>query len=106
MIKVTYNPAEYRMEIQGHADYGEYGKDIVCGAVSMLTMTLENMVYDHAEAMRPQTHRSKGECKICCAPTKGNRQKCLTIFDTIFGGFELLSLNCPDHVQTVKIKEE
>jgi uncharacterized protein YsxB (DUF464 family) len=106
MIKVTYNPAEYRMEIQGHAEYGEYGHDIVCSAASMLTMTLENMVNDHAESLIPQRCRSEGKCKVSCSPTKGNKQKCRTIFDTIFGGFELLSMNCPEYVQAVKIKEE
>ena len=93
MIKVTYNPAEYRMEVQGHAEYAEYGKDLVCSAASMLTMTLQNMVSDHAESLRPQLRRKRGEAKVSCSPTKGNRQKCLTIFDTIYGGFELLSLN-------------
>ncbi len=29
-------------QVQGHAGYAEYGKDIVCASVSALTITLEN----------------------------------------------------------------
>lgn len=29
-------------QVQGHARYAEYGKDIVCASVSALTITLEN----------------------------------------------------------------
>ena len=106
MTKVVYNPAEYRMEITGHAGYAIAGQDIVCSAISMLVMTLENMVSDHAESLQPCIHRKDGERKIICSPTKGNTRKCLTIFDTIYGGFELLALNCPEHVKAVKVKEE
>ena len=106
MTKIIYDPAEFRMEIQGHAKYGEYGKDIVCASASMLMMTLENMVTDHAESLQPRIHKRAGEATISCAPTKGNTTKCRTIFDTIFGGYELLGLHYPDHVQAVKVKGE
>jgi uncharacterized protein YsxB (DUF464 family) len=106
MTKIKYNPAEFRIEIQGHADWGEYGKDLVCAAASMLMMTLENMVTDYAESLQPCIYKSTGEAIISCAPTKGNATKCRTIFDTIFGGYELLSMNCPEHVQAVKVKGE
>lgn len=37
-------PGEHYTEyqVQGHAGYAEYGKDIVCASVSALTITLEN----------------------------------------------------------------
>lgn len=106
MIKVTYNPAEFQLELTGHAGYAPAGSDIVCAAASILTMTLENMIYDHAESMRPKIYRKSGECRINCDPTKGNNKSCSVIFETIFGGFELLSLNYPENVQAVKIKGE
>ncbi|SRR6056297_1645859 len=31
-----------QFQIEGHADYAEYGKDIVCAAVSALTITIIN----------------------------------------------------------------
>lgn len=106
MTKIRYNPAENRMDISGHAGYAPSGQDIVCAAVSILTMTLENMVYDHAESLRPLIHKKDGECRISCTPAKGNATKCRTIFETIYGGFELLSIHCPEHVQTIKVKGE
>lgn len=106
MTKVIYDPNDFSIEVRGHAGFDQAGKDIVCAAASMLTMTLENMVYDHAEALRPRVLRRKGECSIVCEPTKGNRTRCTTIYDTIYGGFELLSLNYPEYVQTLKIKGE
>ena len=32
------------MEVKGHAGYDEYGKDIVCAAVSVLTVNMANSV--------------------------------------------------------------
>lgn len=31
-----------KLRVEGHAGYAEHGKDIVCAAVSALTITLEN----------------------------------------------------------------
>lgn len=106
MTKVIYEPSEMRMSISGHAGYAPAGQDIVCSAVSILSMALENMVIDHAESMQPKIHRKNGERKISCSPTKGNTRRCTTIFDTIYGGFELLAMNYPDHVQVIKVKGE
>lgn len=106
MTKVIYNPAEFRMEITGHSGYAIAGQDIVCSAISMLVMTLETMVSDHAESLQPRIHRKDGERKIICSPTKGNATKCMVVFDTIYSGFELLALNCPEYVKAVKVKEE
>jgi uncharacterized protein YsxB (DUF464 family) len=48
MIKVTIvtNPdGEYKgFQITGHADYAEYGKDIVCAAVSCLALNTINSI--------------------------------------------------------------
>lgn len=38
MIRVTVTPCS--IELNGHADYGSYGQDIVCAAASMLVHTL------------------------------------------------------------------
>lgn len=106
MTKIKYDPMEISLEVTGHAGYAPAGQDIVCAAVSILTMTLENMVSDHAESLRPQIYRKAGEIRVSCSPTKGNSKRCTTIFDTIFGGFELLSMNYPEYVQTIKVKGE
>ena len=48
MIQVdVYSDSEGRttgVEVNGHAGYDEYGKDIVCAAVSVLTVNMANSV--------------------------------------------------------------
>ncbi len=40
MIRIHVNWTESRFEAQGHANWAEPGKDIVCAAVSILTQTM------------------------------------------------------------------
>ena len=42
MIKVIYN--NNTIKISGHADYAEFGKDIVCASVSSIITTVVNCV--------------------------------------------------------------
>lgn len=47
MTKVTlyYNDKYvYRFKIDGHAGYGEHGEDIVCAAISILTINTVNAI--------------------------------------------------------------
>lgn len=39
-IKYSYGYPEHSLEVVGHANYAEQGKDIVCSAVSTLVQTL------------------------------------------------------------------
>lgn len=43
MVKVIYNTNSLKMK--GHADYAEYGKDIVCAAISALVTCTVNNLY-------------------------------------------------------------
>ncbi len=42
MIKVIYN--DNTVKVSGHANYAEYGKDIVCASVSSIITTVVNCV--------------------------------------------------------------
>ena len=42
MIKVIYNDNTIR--VSGHANYAEYGKDIVCASVSSIITTVVNCI--------------------------------------------------------------
>lgn len=50
MIKVKVESKNYqhidKIEILGHADYDEYGKDIVCSSVSSIVTTTVNGIYE------------------------------------------------------------
>ena len=41
-------------EISGHAESGEYGHDVVCAAVSVLSITTANNIYEMAH-IKPVT---------------------------------------------------
>ncbi len=47
MIKVTYrkvNDVIEKINIKGHANFNEYGKDIVCASVSTMVITSVNII--------------------------------------------------------------
>lgn len=44
MIKVKIN--DNKIEISGHANYDEYGKDIVCASVSSIVITTINAILE------------------------------------------------------------
>nr|WP_054639424.1 ribosomal-processing cysteine protease Prp [Lactococcus fujiensis] len=46
-------------EISGHAESGEYGHDVVCAAVSVLTITTANNLFDMAH-IKPVTQMEDG----------------------------------------------
>lgn len=49
MIKVELYKKNHKINkiiIQGHADFDEYGKDIVCAGVSVLTFTIANKLLE------------------------------------------------------------
>ena len=68
MIQVTYNEVgdEMILRAEGHAEYAEKGKDIVCAAVSVLMQTLAYSVdacwmgfgNDDKNVMTVQAHQS------------------------------------------------
>lgn len=46
MIKAEFkqNDNHYAFSIEGHANYAEHGKDIVCSSVSVLSITVANEI--------------------------------------------------------------
>ena len=46
-------------EISGHAESGEYGHDVVCAAVSVLSITTANNIYEMAH-IKPVTQTEDG----------------------------------------------
>ena len=46
-------------EISGHAESGEYGHDVVCASVSVLSITTANNIYEMAN-IKPVTHMEDG----------------------------------------------
>ncbi|KLO21814.1 ribosomal protein [Marinitoga sp. 1197] len=44
MINIIFNLKKNYVEIDGHADFDEYGKDILCSAVSTLTQFVAEII--------------------------------------------------------------
>lgn len=52
MIKVSYNEEFTNLKITGHANYAEYGEDIVCASVSSIVQTSINLAHEFNENIK------------------------------------------------------
>ena len=75
MINITFNNAKRTLTVEGHANYAESGKDIVCSAISVLTDTLIKTLKSHEQtALRISIHtlRVEGDSKNIQAKSPSN----------------------------------
>ncbi|MFP4456362.1 MAG: ribosomal-processing cysteine protease Prp [Clostridia bacterium] len=62
-----------KFQIEGHADYAEYGQDIVCAAVSALTITIINAM---TEILKVSVEYTEQDGNIICEiPSLNNDEK-------------------------------
>ena len=102
MIQVTYDRDHCRLIAKGHAGSGRAGHDLVCAAVSALTMTLGANVAEFAmdDRVRRQVLRLQpGDCWISCIPQKNMEPVVRMIFDAVCTGFELLETLYPENIR-------
>ena len=102
MIQVTYDRKHNRLIAKGHAGSGKPGHDLVCAAVSALTMTLGANVAELAvdrKVSRQVLRLQPGDCWISCVPQKNMGPVVRLIFDTVCTGFELLETLHPDNIR-------
>ena len=52
MIKVKYNEEFTNLKITGHANYAEYGEDIVCASVSSIIQTSINLAHNFNNSVK------------------------------------------------------
>lgn len=101
MIKVIYDRDKTRVSIEGHAESGEKGHDLVCASVSILAYTLASFVQNMKEAKQvynPKTDLREGDALICCEPPSKYKNSVTLVFDSICGGFQLLARDYPEYV--------
>ena len=68
-IKSSMSDRHYIIELKGHADSAEYGKDLVCCAESMLVFTLMSYLEKQADRGRIlgyQSHAEDGYIRMEC----------------------------------------
>ena len=105
MTTVTFTDnekSEYALEIKGHADFGEEGKDIVCAGLSTLFYTLAAVLEDNKKMLKTlHSEMEKGEGTLLVTPKdeyQGNVQMMLI---TVLTGFNLMATNYPHNVKLV-----
>lgn len=101
MIRAVYNRKFHRLTLQGHAQSGEPGHDLVCSAASILAYTLaasvDSMV-NHGQARDPILELSSGNATVSCRPSHRFKAVVTLIFDSICAGYELLAANHPENI--------
>ena len=101
MIKVVYHRDLNRVEVQGHAKSGEAGHDLVCASASILVYTLASFVENMKKARQsynPKVELKDGDAVISCEPPNRYKGAVTLVFDSICGGFELLSKDYPENI--------
>lgn len=101
MIKVVYRRKKNQLNIDGHANSGEQGHDLVCASASILAYTLaasvKNMV-SAGQVKKPICELKAGSAKITCTPPPAYKSIVTLMFDTVCGGFELLAADYPKYI--------
>ena len=98
MTRICYDRAGLLLRMEGHAQAGPEGQDLVCAALSMLMMALERRMQERAEAALPVISRGPGSFMLRCAPEPDAERLCRESFDTIAAGLAVLAENRPENV--------
>ena len=104
MIEVVYYRNYNRVTVNGHAQSGEAGHDLVCASASILAYTLaanvSNMA-DNGQVRNPVTALFDGTAEVSCTPRHNLKNSITLIFDSICVGFELLAQQYPENISYV-----
>ena len=106
MIRAVYDRAALQLYVEGHAESGPYGKDLVCSAVSALTLTLwENLrLLEQAEKLEEKLRDLDSGCAcLCCKPTAPFRQEAEGVFQTVARGIQCLSRIYPGYIRFTEL---
>ena len=87
---------EHILTLEGHANYDEHGKDIVCASVSILVTTLAAML-DYYDENYESDVVDQGNVDIRYKCDAGD-VRTETVFQMTMEGFELLAFRYPDYV--------
>ena len=95
MVKVKYTVEDktYTLEVTGHANYDEYGKDIVCAGVSALVQALIGWIEENAWKINCINIDTKGVVISC------EGEDVSAVFNMTALGLEQIANCYPDHVE-------
>ena len=101
MITVIYHRDLNRVTVEGHAQSGEVGHDLVCASASILVYTLAAFVENMkacGQVKYPTIELADGKATVYCNAPKRIKASITLAFDTVCAGFELLAHNYPDNI--------
>jgi uncharacterized protein YsxB (DUF464 family) len=101
MIKVMYHRDLNRVEVEGHAQSGEVGHDLICASASILVYTLATFVENMKNAGQtkyPKVELTEGYALINCKAPSRYKSSVTLAFDTVCAGFDILAQNYPDNI--------
>lgn len=94
--KYTVNENIHNLTVLGHANYGEYGKDIVCAGISALVQALIGWLEEnHYKASFISVDPKDGEVIISCE----GGEEVASVFNMASIGLEQIADCYPDYVQ-------
>ena len=101
MIHVIYHRSYNRVTIQGHANSGDFGHDLVCAGVSALSLTLAANVgnlRDCRMVRQPTVELKPGDAVIEGKPIPRHKATAELVFQTVCVGFEVLASKYPQYI--------
>ena len=101
MTTIVYHRDLCRVTVDGHAQSGEVGRDLVCASVSILVYTLASFVENMKEARQvynPKIDLEKGDALISCDAPNKYKGAITLVFDSICAGFQILAQDYPDNI--------
>ena len=101
MIHVIYHRTYGRVTIQGHANSGDPGHDLVCAGVSALAYTLAANVgnlRDCRMVRKPIVELKPGDAVIEAKPIPRHKATAELVFQTVCVGFEVMAVEYPQYI--------
>lgn len=91
----------YEVQAAGHAGAGEYGKDIVCAAVSVLLQTLAEKVQEAAKngTVNGSVQYAEGLMKVSATPKTMMGETLAAWFELVQAGIDMIAEQYPDNVE-------
>ena len=102
MIQIFYDRSAHRVSVSGHAGTAPAGEDLVCAAVTALTLTLAQNIEDlegRGAAKGSSVEMESGCADLVCPPVAGYGALVDTIFDAICTGYSALADAHPGNVR-------
>jgi uncharacterized protein YsxB (DUF464 family) len=105
MIKVTIatEGEKLSLRLEGHAEYAEVGKDIVCASASILAYTVAQFVMEAENkgdlVSPPHIQMDSGNALISCEPCEDTYEAVQNAYLFAKMGYAILEHNYPQYVR-------